>query len=39
MLVEILDDELHFQAINDEYETIDNGVIRERTSAVELTSK
>lgn len=39
MLVEILNDELHFQAINDEYETIDNGVIQERTSAVELTSR
>jgi hypothetical protein len=39
MLVEILEDQMHFQTISDEYKTIDSGVIQERTSAAKEVSE
>lgn len=39
MLVEILEDQMHFQVINDEYKSIDRGVIRERASAAKEVSE
>ena len=38
MLVEILDDQMYFQAISDQYKTIDSGSIHERSSAAKVTS-